>query len=403
MKVGIVCPYALDVPGGVQQHVLELAEALLGLGVRVSVLAPAEADVDADLPPNVVPVRGAVALPYNGSVARLAFGPSAVARVRRWLADERPDVVHVHEPAVPSLGLLASWAAEVPVVATFHASMATTSRALAVAGPVLRPALEQISARIAVSRPALATMQRHVGGSAVIIPNGLWVAAFADAAPDPRWASGDTVVFLGRMEEPRKGLDVLVAAWPEVVRSRPEARLLVAGHGDVARVRSRVVSRLPTGAAGSVHVLGALRPPEKAGLLAAADVFVAPHTGGESFGLVLVEAMAAGAAVLASDLPAFVDVLEGGGAGDLFATGDPAALAAGVLGLLQDPDRRTATAHRAARGVQAYDWSVVARRVLRVYETAAGSGRAAARDRRRPGSGPAVGPDPLRAGGLVRP
>lgn len=392
MKVGIVCPYALDVPGGVQHHVLELAEALLGLGLEVSVLAPADASTTA-LPAFVVPVRGAVAVPYNGSVARLAFGPVAVARTRRWLAEERLDVLHVHEPAVPSLSMLALWAADVPVVATFHAAMATGSRALAVVGPVLRPAWERIGARIAVSRTAMHTMQRHVGGAATIIPNGVWVNSFARARPDPRWASNDgTVVFLGRMDEPRKGLGVLLDAWPRVLASQPAAKLLVAGHGSAARVRSRIDAALPHGGSRTVQVLGRVGAADKAGLLAAADAFVAPHLGGESFGVVLVEAMAAGAAVVASDLPAFVDVLDGGTAGRLVPAGSPDGLAAGLVALLADPAARAAVAASAARVVAAYDWPVVARRMQAVYETVTGAGRTAGG--RRSGVASAAGQAP---------
>ncbi len=379
MKVGLVCPYSLDVPGGVQHHVLELAAALIDLGHDVSVLAPAEPPADgpaADaLPAYVVPAGGAVAVPYNGSVARLSFGPGSVARVRRWLADERPDVLHVHEPTAPSLSLLALWAADVPVVATFHTSMPNASRVMAVVGSALRPALERIAARIAVSEHALATMQRHVGGAGVVIPNGLWVGAFQDLQADPEWSgTGSTVAFLGRTDEPRKGLDVLLAAWPAVARSHPQARLLVAGAGDVDRVRDRV-GELPGRTGESVRVLGRLSDRQRARLLATADVFVAPNTGGESFGIVLVEAMAAGAAVLASDLTAFEAVLERGRLGRLFPAGDVAALAAAAEAMLDDPAGRQALVDRAAQSVWRYDWGVVAGRVLRVYETVTAVGR----------------------------
>lgn len=380
MKVGIVCPYALDVPGGVQQHVRELAEALLGRGVQVSVLAPVEST--SAQPAHVVTVPGVVPVAYNGSVARLSFGPSSMRYARRWLDTEDLDVLHVHEPAVPSLSLLALRAAEVPVVATFHAAMASNSRALAVVAPVLRPALERITARIAVSRSALATMHRHVGGTGVVIPNGLQVSRFAAAPAQPLWsADGGSVVFLGRMDEPRKGLGVLLDAWPRIIGRHPAARLIIAGPGDVQQVRGRVHSA-GAAAARTVEVLGSLAASDAACLLATADVFVAPHIGGESFGMVLVEAMAAGAPVLASDLSAFDDVLEHGAVGRLFPAGDPAALAAGLDLLLSDPAGRSALARRAAGRVRAYDWSVVAGKILRVYEAAAGSGRFASRERR---------------------
>ncbi len=378
MRIGIVCPYSLDVPGGVQHHVTELAAALLAMGQEVSVLAPA--DDGAALPAYVVPAGRAVRVPYNGSVARLAFGPASVARARRWLADGDLDVLHVHEPTAPSLSLLALQAAEVPVVATFHTAMENSSRAMAVVGPVLRPALERIGARIAVSEHALATMRRHVGGSGVVIPNGLWVERFGTArttAPGRARAVGGTVAFLGRTGEPRKGLDVLLRAWPAVAHGRPGVRLLVAGHGDADRARAQVRSVMSASSASSVEVLGAIDGRTRERVLAAADVFVAPHTGGESFGVVLLEAMAAGAAVLASDLPAFDAVLDSGRLGRLFPTGDVGVLGTALGQLLDDPGLREQLTRRATVAVRAYDWPVVARRVLRVHETVVAGGRVA--------------------------
>ena len=171
MRVGIVCPYSLDVPGGVQNHVRDLAEVLIDLGHSVSVLAPA--DDDTPVPSYVVSAGRAVPVPYNGSVARLAFGPLSAARVRRWIREGEFDVLHIHEPATPSLSLLALWAATGPIVGTFHTAM-PRSRMMSAASSILRPALEKISARIAVSEPARATLVQHLGGEPVVIPNGLF-------------------------------------------------------------------------------------------------------------------------------------------------------------------------------------------------------------------------------------
>ena len=171
-------------PGGVQNHIVDLAEALIGLGHEVSVLAPA--DEDAELPPYVVPAGRAVPLPYNGSVARIAFGPVSTARVRRWLARGEFDVLHVHEPLTLSLSLLAVLSARGPVVATFHTAM-TRSRALAAAQGMLQLVLEKITARIAVSALARKVQVEHLGGGAVEIPNGVAVAKFATAEPLPGW------------------------------------------------------------------------------------------------------------------------------------------------------------------------------------------------------------------------
>src|SRR5215468_8367894 len=170
MRIGIACPYSWDVPGGVQQHIRDLAEALIELGHEVSVIAPA--DEDRRLPGYVVPAGKAMPVPYNGSVARLAFGPLSASRVRRWLKDGNFDVLHVHEPAVPSLSLLACWVADGPIVATMHAAM-PRSRALHAAQPILASALEKISGRIAVAEPARNTLVEHLGGDAVLIPNGV--------------------------------------------------------------------------------------------------------------------------------------------------------------------------------------------------------------------------------------
>jgi phosphatidylinositol alpha-mannosyltransferase len=362
VRVGLVCPYSLDTPGGVQHHVRGLAEALLSRGHDVSVLAPGGG---AGLPSYVVPAGRAVAVPYNGSVARLSFGPVVSARARRWLREGAFDVVHVHEPATPSLSLLALWAAECPVVATYHAS-SDRSRALSASAALLRPALEKVAARIAVSEHARDTQVRHVGGEPVVIPNGLDVDAVAAVQPDPALrGSAGTVAFVGRLGEPRKGFPVLVEAFAEVAARRPGTRLLVVGGGEVEASRAD----LPGSLHAHVDLLGQVSERRKSTVLRTADVLVAPNTGGESFGVVLTEAMAAGAAVLASDLPAFRRVLEDGGCGELFRTGDAVDLAVHLQGLLEDPARRATLAGAAAAVVRRYDWATVAEQVLRVYET----------------------------------
>ncbi|MET9021671.1 glycosyltransferase family 4 protein [Actinopolymorpha sp. NPDC004070] len=365
MRVGIVCPYSLDAPGGVQNHVRDLAEVLLGEGHAVSVLAPA--DDDTPVPPYVVPAGRAVPVPYNGSVARLAFGPMSAARVRRWIRDGQFDVLHIHEPATPSLSLLALWSAVGPIVGTFHTAM-PRSRMMSVASSVLRPALEKISARIAVSEPARATLVQHLGGEPVVIPNGLFVDRFARARPRPEWqGEGGTMCFLGRLDEPRKGLAVLLRAFPAIWQARPGVRLLVAGPGDVEEVRSG----LPAECRDAVTFLGRIDDEGKADMFASSQVYVAPQTGGESFGIVLVEAMAAGAPVLASDLDAFRLVVDGGRLGRLFGVGDSDDLATGALELLGDAAFRDQLREAARVAVRRYDWSSVAKEILSVYEMVA--------------------------------
>ncbi|MFF2378161.1 glycosyltransferase family 4 protein [Streptomyces xiamenensis] len=374
MRIGIVCPYSWDVPGGVQFHIRDLAEHLIRQGHQVSVLAPA--DEDTVLPPYAVAAGRAIPVPYNGSVARLNFGFLSAARVRRWVHDGDFDVLHVHEPAAPSLALLTCWAAKGPIVATFHTSN-PRSRAMATAYPILQPALEKISARIAVSEYARRTLVEHLGGDAVLIPNGVDVGFFADAEPKAEWQGG-TIGFIGRIDEPRKGLPVLMRALPKILAERPETRLLVAGRGD----EKEAVASLPAEMRSRVEFLGMVSDEDKARLLRSVDVYIAPNTGGESFGIILVEALSAGAPVLASDLDAFAQVLDGGAAGELFPNEDADALAAATVALLGDPARRDALRSYGSRHVRRFDWSTVGNDILAVYETVtAGAGAVAPDDR----------------------
>jgi phosphatidyl-myo-inositol alpha-mannosyltransferase len=387
MRIGLVSPYSFDVPGGVQFHIRDLAEYLIAHGHHASVLAPA--DEGTVLPSYVVPAGRAVPIRYNGSTARLLFGPVAAARVGRWLDEGDFDVVHIHEPLAPSLSILALWAATSPVVATFHTSN-VRSRVMQAAYPLLRPSLEKIHGRIAVSEDARRTVTTHIGGDAVVIPNGVDTRAFAQASRDPRWTGAPgrpTLVFLGRIDEPRKGLQVLAAAMPAILDEVPGARLLVVGPGSVDAARAR----LPERVLAATEFLGALSDEDKAAALASADLYVAPHTGGESFGIVLVEAMAAGAPVLASDLAAFQRVLDGGRsgmAGATFANERPEDLAARAVELLRDPARLRALSELGQERARVFDWQVVAKEILAVYETVLDA-RPAPRDvtRLRPGLG----------------
>ncbi len=358
----MVCPYSLDVPGGVQNHVRDLARVLIARGHDVGVLAPGE--VVTTEGGHVETVGRAVPISFNGSVARVAFGPRVAARTRRWLRKGAFDVVHLHEPATPSVSLLALWASGATVVATFHTANAR-SRALSLANAVLRPSMAKIAARLAVSESARSTLVQHLGGEAVVIPNGIFSERFRGARPRPEWAGpGPTVVFLGRSDEPRKGLAVLLSAFAVVLTSHPTARLLIAGRGSAEQARM-----LPAGLRHRVELLGVLSDSERARLLASATVYVAPQLGGESFGIVLIEAMAAGAAVAASDLPAFRAVLQGGRLGELFAVGDPVAAARSITRLLDDAPHRDRVRREASAGVERYEWSVLAPRIEAVYET----------------------------------
>ncbi|MDH6284235.1 phosphatidylinositol alpha-mannosyltransferase [Rhodococcus sp. LBL1] len=362
MKIGMVCPYSFDVPGGVQAHVVELAEVFIERGHKVSVLAPASDGTE--LPDFVVSAGRAVAIPYNGSVARLTFGPVSYARTRRWIAENDFDVLHIHEPNAPSLSMLAMKIAEGPIVATFHTST-TKSLVLSTFQGVLQPYLEKISGRIAVSELARRWQVESLGSDAVEIPNGVDVSAFATAEPLPGYPRpGRTVLFLGRYDEPRKGMAVLLGALPALVEKYPDLEVLVVGRGDEEKLLKEAGRH-----ARHLRLLGQVSDEEKASALRSVDVYCAPNLGGESFGIVLVEAMAAGAPVVASELDAFRRVLRDGTAGLLVPIGDSAALAQAIDTVLGDGDRRRALTDVASAVVAEYDWPVVAEQILRVYET----------------------------------
>ncbi|CAN5520164.1 phosphatidyl-myo-inositol alpha-mannosyltransferase [soil metagenome] len=367
MRIGMVCPYSFDVPGGVQSHVLQLAEVMVARGHVVSVLAPSSPD--ASLPDYVVSGGKAVPIPYNGSVARLRFGPATHRKVKRWLAEGEFDVLHLHEPNAPSLSMLALQAAEGPIVATFHTST-TKSLTLSVFQGILRPYHEKIVGRIAVSDLARRWQMEALGSDAVEIPNGVDVASYATASPlDGYPRPGKSVLFLGRYNEPRKGMAVLLAALPTLVERFADIEILIVGRGDEEELREEAGDL-----ASHLRFLGQVDDADKARALRSADVYCAPHTGGESFGIVLVEAMAAGTAVVASDLDAFRRVLLDGEAGKLVPVDDPEAMASALIEVLSDDALRRRYVDAATAAVQRYDWSVVARQIMRVYETVAGAG-----------------------------
>ena len=374
MKVGIVCPYDWSAPGGVQVHVRDLAVALQRLGHEVSVLAPCDDDID--LPPYVVSAGGAVTLSYNGSKAKVAFGPVTTRRVRKWIRKGEFDVLHVHEPLSPSVSILSCWAARGPVVATWHSSM-QRSRALAAMYPLAQTALEKVSARIAVSEAARQTLVEHMGGDAVLIPNGGDCSAFGGVDPLPGWpGEGHSLLFLGRIDEPRKGLQVLLEALPAIAERHPDVRLLVAGPGDVDEFRHA----LPAEVADRVEFLGLVSEEVKARAFVSADVYVAPNTGGESFGIVLLEAMASGTPVLASDIEAFRRVGDGGRAGATFVNEDSADLARVAGARLDDAEERARLGREGLLRAEEFDWETVAKRVVEVYDAVTVTGEKVSED-----------------------
>jgi len=361
-RIGIVCPYGWDTPGGVQAHISDLATYLISQGHYVSVLAPS--NTDEGLPEYVVNAGKPLAIPYNGAVARILFGPIAFSRVKQWISQGEFDLLHLHEPAIPSISLLACFAAEGPMVGTFHAS-AKRQKAIFAIGPILEPVIEKLTARIAVSEAARETLTEHLETDAVVVPNGIYARRLARGHLVEQW-SGRSIGFIGRFEEPRKGLALLVSALPKIIARNPDVKVLVAGPGD----SEKFLEAVPSDLRGRFTFLGRISEEEKADFLHSIGIYVAPNNGGESFGIILAEALAGGAAVVASDIPAFDALLGHGAYGSLFESDNSESLAKTINDLFRDDDRRNNLRVIGKEYAQSFDWDEVAMRIYDVYEMA---------------------------------
>jgi len=329
LKIGIVCPYSWDTPGGVQNHVRDLAEYLIAAGHHVSVLAPVINEEK--LPDYVVNAGKPISIPYNGAVARILFGPVAFSRVRQ-------------------------------MVGTFHAA-AKRQKIIFAIGPILEPAIEKLSARIAVSEAARFTLTDHLDTDAVVIPNGIYASRYHNGTPQEKW-QGNTIGFIGRFEEPRKGLSVLLDALPVIARFAPDVKVFVAGPGDSTEVEKSIDPQLRH----RFTFLGKISEEDKANFMSSISIYVAPNTGGESFGIILAEALAGGACVVASDIPAFDDLLGHGQFGAIFKSEDSTDLAKVIIDLLRDEKKRSELALAGRLRGQSFDWDVIAQQIYSVYE-----------------------------------
>jgi phosphatidylinositol alpha-mannosyltransferase len=351
VRIGLVCPYSLSLPGGVQGQVLSLARALRARGHPTRVLGPS------DGPPPEVGVTAlgpSVALAANGSMAPIAPAPACARRTLAALADEGFDVVHLHEPLVPGPCLTTLVVTDIPLVGTFHA--AGVSAAYRWAARPLAWAAGRLASRCAVSDEAAVLARRSLGGSYDVLANGVEVARFANADLWP--TEGPTVLFLGR-HEPRKGLAVLIEA---LALLSPDVRLWVAGDGpDTARLRAATVGDA------RVSWLGRISDAERSSRMRGADVLCAPSLHGESFGVVLLEAMAAGTVVVASDLTGYAAVARAGREALLVAPGDAGALARALTAALARPDRVAALVDAGRARAQELSMDRLAERYLERY------------------------------------
>jgi phosphatidylinositol alpha-mannosyltransferase len=367
VKIALVSPYDYPYPGGVTEHVRNLADQFLARGHEVHVIAPSSSSDDA--PPDgpiVHRVGRPVPIPANGSVARITLPLRGYVQVKHLLTFQGFDIVHLHEPMMPALPLSVLHHSPTINVGTFHA-FGRSNMAYFYGKQVLRPFYRRLHGRIAVSGAARDFVARNLPGDFRIIPNGIDYARFATRVAPPIERFEDDrldVLFVGRLEK-RKGLEHLLRAWPMVHAAVPQARLLVVGGGRrLEKYRRWVVSQ----GWGEVHFVGYVTPQDLVRYYQTADVFCAPSTGQESFGIVLLEAMAAGRPIVASRIPGYAEVLRDGAEGLLVKPRSAAALAAGLIRLLQDAELRRAMGQRGRAKAAGYDWSHVAVRVLDFYE-----------------------------------
>jgi len=365
VRVALACPYAWDDPGGVQVHVRELAGRLLGDGHEVLVVSPVRR---AAAEPWVVAVGRPVDIPYNRSNAPIDPRPWSRGAIRGAFAAFRPDVVHAHQPTAPSTGMWATLEAPCPVVGTFH-SGATASRLYDVTAPLLRRIADRLAVRIAVSERAAEFERERIGGDWTIVPNGVDTARFADAAPRGDLPAGRRLLFVGRLDD-RKGFAVAVDAFGRLAAARDDVVLIVAGDGPARDA----VDRLPSGVRARVHLLGAVPNVDVPPIHAACDLYLGPATGGESFGIVLVEAMAAGLPVVATDIPGYDEVVTDGVDGLLVPPRDAEALAAAAGRVLDDPALAKELAAAGRTAAARYDWGVIAGRIEDRYAAAIAEG-----------------------------
>jgi len=368
VKICLVSPYDYTHPGGVSEHVRHLAAQLRGRDHHVTVMAPSnEVDDDNDIA-GYVRIGRSVPMPGNGSVARIALSFHLVRRVRQLLDAEGFDVVHYHEPLVPALPITVLRLHRGANVGTFH-SYQRRNLGYYYGRPFLKRYFKRLHSCIAVSQPARDFVSRYFAGDYHVVPNGIDCSRFRtglEPLPELRAEGCRTILFVGRLEQ-RKGLPTLLDAYAEVRRRRRDVRLVVIGDGAMRWGYERYVESegIP-----DVSFLGHVEAPLLPRCYASADVFCAPALGGESFGIVLLEAMSSGVPVLASDIPGFRQVITSGRDGLLLPHDEPDAWSRAILDLLAHPGGAARMAANGNQTAHRYDWARVVDAVLEVYSEA---------------------------------
>jgi len=369
MKIALVAPYEYTYPGGVNEHIFHLDRCFRDWGHEVKILAACAEDAQ-NVPENVIRIsRSITSVPFSGSISRVTLSPRIYWPIKRLLRKERFDVIHIHEPLTPTLPLFVLRHAKSVTVATFHAYREKRHWALQTMAPLVQPMLHKLDARICVSEASYNLMNHYFPGDYRIIPNGIDFAEFGGdhVQPVDKYTDGrPNILFVGRLEK-RKGFRYLIRAFPYIVDSIPNARLLVVGAYN-REDKEPFVRYARMHGLHSVRFVGRVSRQDLPRYYKTADVFCAPSTGFESFGIVLLEAMAAGKPIVASSIPGYRGVLEHGREGWLVEPENERALADAIIELLQNPALRQEMSQHGRQKAAGYDWPIIARRVLDVYE-----------------------------------
>ena len=368
MRIALVTPYDYPYPGGVTEHIASLDRIFRRWGHEVWVLAASTRDAD-ELDHNVLKVGGGVVpLPSSGSVARISLSPRIYRRVKTILREKEFDIIHLHEPMMPVLPLVVLRHSRSINVGTFHAFRENGNPGYEYGRHLLQPFFDRLDAKIAVSEVARDAVARYFPGDYTIVPNGIDYERFANgASPLPTYADGrPTILFLGRLEK-RKGFQYLLEAFARVRMLIPDARLLVAGAYSKEDKEPFVLQARRDGIRG-VQFIGYVPEDLKPQLFHSCDVCCAPSTGFESFGIVLLEAMAAGRPLVASNIPGYRCVMTDGREGLLVEPGDPDALATALIRLLRDPELRARMGAQGKETARNFAWEKVAAQVFRLYQ-----------------------------------
>jgi len=369
MKIALIAPYEYPYPGGVTEHIFHLDRCFRAWGHDVRIVAATSEDAQ-NVPDNVIRISHSItSVHFSGSVSRVTLSPRIYLPVKRLLRKERFDVIHIHEPLTPTLPLFVLRHAKSITVGTFHAYREKRHWALQTMAPLVQPLLNKLDARICVSEASYNLMSHYFPGDYRIIPNGIDVQQFAgeQVTPVAKYLDGrPNILFVGRLEK-RKGLRYLIRAFPYIVEAIPNVRLLVVGayskEDKEPFVRYARMHHL-----NGIHFVGRVSRQDLPRYYKTCDVFCAPSTGFESFGIVLLEAMAAGKPIVATNIPGYRGVLDHGREGWLVEPENERALADAIIQLLQNPALRQQMGANGRQKAASYDWPIIARQILDVYE-----------------------------------